>query len=467
MTRLLSRGLVLAALLGACADEEAPPPDTTEQGDDEAFLGGKATVFNASVLAFAQPVPGLSPEREDDFFIGNAIFNRSWVTAPASVVDMDGLGPFFNARNCSGCHFKDGRGRPPEKPGEEFLSMLLRLSIPGAGPHGEPVGDPVYGGQLQGSAILGVEPEGRARVSYTERAGSYADGEPWSLRVPTYTIDSPGYGALDPAVMISPRVAPQVIGLGLLEAVPEETILALADPDDQDGDGVSGRPNRVWDATAQRMALGRIGWKANQPDLRQQTLGAFNGDMGITSSLFPKDHCTGAQQACLDATSGGEPELREDFAAPVVLYMRTLAVPARRRWKDPQVRQGKELFARARCTGCHVEQLTTGASPEVPELAFQTFRPYTDLLLHDMGPELADGRPDHEATGSEWRTPPLWGIGLFKTVNRHTYYLHDGRARNLAEAILWHGGEAQASRDAFVALPRADRDALLAFLGSL
>lgn len=452
-------------VLAACADEESLPVVVDDPA--EPLSGGAATVFDASVGAFAQPVPGLSSAREDDFFVGNALFNRGWITAPASVADMDGLGPLFNATNCSGCHFKDGRGRPPEEPDEDFLSMLLRLSIPGADAHGGPLPEPTYGGQLQGSAILGVPPEGRPRVSYSERPGAYADGEPWSLRVPTYTLDEPGYGPFRPDTLVSPRVAPHLVGLGLLEAVPEGVILALADPDDLDGDGISGRPNRVWDGAAQRETLGRFGWKANQPSLRQQTLGAFNGDIGITSGLFPQDHCTEAQLACREAKDGGAPELRESFADPVIHYMRTLAVPARRRWREPAVRRGKELFARLRCASCHTERLTTGVYPEVPELEGQAIRPYTDLLLHDMGEGLADGRPDFAASGSEWRTPPLWGIGLFRTVNRHTYYLHDGRARDLAEAILWHDGEARPSREAFVGLPRPDREALLAFLGSL
>jgi CxxC motif-containing protein (DUF1111 family) len=468
MTHPLARcwWLLGAFLLAACGGEE---PAASPPADDpaEPFSGGAATVFDASTAAFSHPVPGLSPERDEEFFVGNALFNRGWVTAPASVVDMDGLGPLYNATNCSGCHFKDGRGRPPEKPGEGFLSMLLRLSIPGSDEHGEPLPEPTYGGQLQGSAILGVPPEGEARVTYTEVTGTYSDGDPWALRAPTYTVENLGYGPLHPQTLVSPRVAPQMIGLGLLEAIPEEVILALADPDDRDGDGISGRPNRVWDAAARRPALGRFGWKANQPSLRQQTLGAFNGDIGITSALFPKDPCSEAQLTCREAKNGGEPELREEFAAAVVHYARTLAVPARRHWQDGQVRRGRELFAQLRCASCHTERLTTGAYPEVPELEHQPIRPYTDLLLHDMGEGLADGRPDYEASGSEWRTPPLWGIGLFHAVNRHTYYLHDGRARDLAEAILWHGGEAQASRDAFVRAPRADREALLAFLRSL
>lgn len=457
----------LALSFAACADEGGTGQQALHDSNTDAFSGGNTTVFDVSIGAFSQAIPTLDPEHEDKFFIGNAIFNRGWISAPASVVDMDGLGPVYNATNCSSCHFKDGRGRPPEKPGADFTSMLIRLSIPGVAEDGGVIPEPVYGGQLQGNAILGVDPEGRAQVDYAEQSGSYADGETWSLRIPSYRIEDLAYGPMDPATLFSPRVAPQMIGLGLLEAIPEATIRGLADPDDRDQDGISGRTNEVWDAQLQQKMMGRFGWKANQPNVRQQVLGAFNGDMGITSSLFPQDHCTEAQKACSEAKNGGTPELREDFADAVAFYSRTLAVPARRRWNDPKVQRGKELFAQVHCNSCHIETLKTGTYEEIPELSHQEIHPYTDLLLHDMGEGLADGRPDFEANGNEWRTPPLWGIGLFKVVNRHTYYLHDGRARGLAEAILWHGGEAQASRDAFVQMSKTDREALLAFLESL
>jgi CxxC motif-containing protein (DUF1111 family) len=270
--------------------------------------------------------------------------------------------------------------------------------------------------------------------------------------------------------LFSPRVAPAVFGLGLLAAVPAEALEALADPDDVDGDGISGRVNHVWDAQAQAPAIGRFGWKANQPNLLQQTAGAFLGDMGITSSLFPAGECAAAQEQCLVQPSGGEdgaPELSDSLLASVVHYMHTLAVPARRRVDDLEVLEGKRLFMDSGCAECHVPKLETGALEGFAELSGQVIRPYTDLLLHDMGDDLGDGRPDFEATGNEWRTPPLWGIGLVHTVNRHDYLLHDGRARGVLEAVLWHGGEAEAARDAVLALSETDRRRLVAFLESL
>jgi CxxC motif-containing protein (DUF1111 family) len=412
------------------------------------------------------------------FFVGNSFFNQNWVTAPASTTARDGLGPLFNARSCAGCHFKDGRGRPPAFDGELPTGFLLRLSIPGTDIHHAPAPEPNYGGQLQEAAIAGVPAEGQVRVRYTEIGGAFADGTPYSLRAPSYTLDHLAYGDLHPEVLVSPRVANQVIGMGLLEAIPEATLLSWADPNDRNGDGVSGRPNYVWDAYNNRMAPGRFGWKANQPSVVQQVAGAFAGDMGITTGLFAQPNCAQPQAACLSAPNGGAPnggapesegapEIDDDDFLKVVLYTSALAVPARRDWEDPTVLEGKQLFNQAGCAACHIPSTTTGIHPTIPALSQQVIFPYTDLLLHDMGEGLADGRPDFQATGREWRTPPLWGIGLIETVNGHTNYLHDGRARSLLEAILWHGGEAEAAKNFVLQLPADARAALLAFLQSL
>jgi CxxC motif-containing protein (DUF1111 family) len=413
------------------------------------------------------PLPGLSPEQETRFFVGNSFFNRNWVIAPSSTAARDGLGPLHNARSCSACHLRDGRGQPPATPDEPMVSLLLRLSIPGHDAHRGVVPEPRYGDQLQGFAVPGVPPEGQVVITYAESPGTFADGEAYSLRQPTYTLTALGYGALHPEIRLSPRVAPFIIGLGLLEAVPADTLLAGADPEDRDGDGISGRPNMVWDASTQQPVLGRFGWKANQPSVAQQTAAAFLGDIGITSTLFPDENCTAVQHACREAPRGGQPELAADILHSVVFYARTLAVPARRQWDDPEVLHGKQLFIQAQCTHCHTPTLRTGTVAELPGLSHQVIRPYTDLLLHDMGAGLADGRSDFAATGQEWRTPPLWGIGLIQTVNGHTTFLHDGRARNLFEAILWHGGEADAAREAFRTMPSPDRQALIRFLESL
>lgn len=423
-------------------------------------------MFDVTANAFGQPARNLPLDRRTAFFVGNALFNRNWVTAPASTEGSDGLGPVFNARSCSSCHFHDGRGRPPVDAEEPMVSLLIRLSVPGSDSDGGPLAEPTYGGQLGPRAILGVPAEGRAIVSYEEVAGTFGDGEPYSLRVPRYELVV-AFGSPHPDLSISPRVAPFLIGLGLLTAVEEQTIVGLADEDDGNGDGVSGRPNRVWDRRRQTMALGRFGWKANQPTVEQQSAGAFLGDIGITSTLFPEEDCPESQLECRAAPSGGEPELDDLKLERVTFYTHLLAVPARRDVDDPGVRRGEALFASIGCASCHVPTLVTGELDGFPELADQTIHPYTDLLLHDMGEGLADHRPDYEADGFEWRTPPLWGIGLVETVNRHSLFLHDGRARGLAEALLWHGGEAQTSRERFRWLTRGDREALIRFLESL
>ena len=438
--------------------------DTVE---NRSLLGGTTTIVNMTPNAFGQVAPGLAREYELLFFVGNSFFNQNWVTAPASTTARDGLGPFFNARSCAGCHFKDGRGRPPEFEGESPTGFLLRLSIPGATAHGAPLADPVYGGQFQDNAIGDILPEGSYRIEYIEIAGTFNDGTPYSLRQPIYYLENLNYGDMDADIMVSPRVANQMIGMGLLEAIPESTILAMADPDDLDEDGISGRPNYVWDYVNNTTALGRFGWKANQPNIHQQVAGAFAGDIGITTSLFPSMNCTDFQDDCMAAINGGEPEIEDEDLERVIIYASSLAVPMQRNWDDPEVQRGQQLFDELQCAACHTPTIETGTHPTFDVYSHQTIHPYTDLLLHDMGEGLADNRPDFEATGTEWRTAPLWGIGLFETVNGHTYYLHDGRARSLEEAILWHGGEGANARDLYIALSVLDREALLAFLRSL
>jgi CxxC motif-containing protein (DUF1111 family) len=431
-----------------------------------ALSAGAATVFDTTHDAFSQPIPTLSRERRRAFFVGNSFFSQNWVIAPASVDTRDGLGPFFNARSCSTCHFKDGRGRPPE-PGAPFSVALLRVSIPGKGPHGEPLPDPVYGDQIQGNAIPGVPREADVVAAYEPVDGVFADGMRYSLRRPRYRLENPGFGPPPKDLLMSPRVGPALIGVGLLEAIAIANLDSLADPGDANHDRISGRLNVVWDAVHGTRAPGRFGWKAEQPSVRQQVAAAFLGDIGITSSVFPAENCSAREPPCEVQPNGGAPEATAGVLDDIVLYARTLAVPARRNGKAPRTRRGEVLFTEARCSACHVPSFTTAAVPDVPELGGQLIHPYTDLLLHDLGRGLADDRPAFEADGSEWRTAPLWGLGLVSTVNGHTLYLHDGRARTLAEAILWHDGEAAGARAAFIAMKSADRDALVQFVASL
>ena len=572
-------GLILAAV--ATAAPAAPSPseraailapasrfDAAERW--ERLPGGSATNrrrFDRD--AFSQPSANISFEARAEFAIGNALFRRLWVSAPSSTRSADGLGPLYNARACQRCHLKDGRGHPPENAQDSTVSMLLRLSVPPrtdaerarlASGREAAIPEPTYGTQLQDVAAPGHAAEGRIRITRVPREVALAGGATATLETPSYAIVDPGYGPLDPRVMTSPRVAPPMIGLGLLEAIAESDVTARADPGDADGDGISGRARWVWSPSNGRMMLGRFGWKAGAATIADQSAAAMSGDIGVSSPLAPAPwgECTERQRACRDAPHGADPGSGADsgaglagaesgsgsgaglagtepgsgadlgadpagtesdsgsgadsgadiagtasgsgtdsgadeFEAPaavmdaIVFYSRNLAVPARRAVDDPNVLAGKALFYRSGCTGCHTPKHATRADWPIEPLAGQLIWPYTDLLVHDMGEGLADGRPEGHvgghaegdagsdaeggagggASGREWRTAPLWGIGLTEVVNGHTRFLHDGRARNLTEAILWHGGEAQASREAFRAMPKAERDALLAFLKSL
>jgi CxxC motif-containing protein (DUF1111 family) len=455
--------------------------DFTKPEPSEALPGGTTTVRAQNTSnAFSQPSGNISFERELDFKIGNALFRKNWVAAPSSTLASDGLGPLYNARACQDCHLKDGRGHPP-KPSENAVSMFLRLSIPG-GPSPEGIADylatlpdPVYGHQLQDFASPGQTPEGKMAITYTDLPVTLSDGAVITLQSPNYTITDPQFGPPNPDLMLSPRVAPQMIGLGLLEAIPAADILALADENDADGNSISGRPNIVWSLEQGAPMLGRFGLKAGAPSIRHQSAGAFSGDMGLSSILFPdpSGDCTDAQPDCRNAPNGQEPDIRDGHEVDnrsldlIAFYSRNLGVPARRNLDNPQVLAGKQVFYSLGCNSCHQPKFVTNRLKGQPEQSFQLIWPYTDLLLHDMGEGLADNRPEARATGREWRTPPLWGIGLTKTVSGHTQFLHDGRARNLLEAILWHSGEATAARNALIALPKPNRDALITFLESL
>nr|WP_253278645.1 di-heme oxidoredictase family protein [Pseudomonas thivervalensis] len=461
--------------LGLSACDDAPRFTQAEPG--EARSGGAATVRKSDQNAFSLPSANLPPSRRVDFSVGNSFFRSPWVIAPSTTTARDGLGPLFNTNACQNCHVKDGRGHPPAPDATSAVSMLVRLSIPDAPAYAKVieqlgvVPEPVYGGQLQDMSVPGVAPEGKVRVDYRPVPVRFKDGTVVELRKPNLQITQLGYGPMHPDTRFSARVAPPMIGLGLLEAIPDEALLANAEAQARENNGIAGRPNLVWDDVQQKTVLGRFGWKAGQPNLNQQNVHAFSGDMGLTTSLRPFDDCTEAQVDCKRAPSGngpaGEPEVSDNILRLVLFYSRNLAVPARRDVNSPQVLAGKNLFFQAGCQSCHTPKYTTAANAAEPELANQVIRPYSDLLLHDMGEGLADNRSEFKASGRDWRTPPLWGIGLTETVNGHTQFLHDGRARNLLEAVLWHGGEAQAAQRQVLAFNAEQRAALLAFLNSL
>lgn len=448
----------------------------------ERMQAGAATttkLVNADI--FSQPSANLGFEGQQRFALGNGLFRKDWVSAPSSTRASDGLGPLFNARSCQSCHIKDGRGHAPVNVDDPAVSLLVRLSVPPDGRQEAAIAagelpaapDPVYGLQLQDFAVAGLPAEGRVRIEYDAVPVVLSDGEKVELRKPRLSIDNPGFGPFARGLMTSARVAPPMIGLGLIEAIHPADILAREDPDDVDGDSISGRASWVRGADGER-TLGRFGWKAVEPMVRSQTAHAFAGDMGLSTPDAPNHwgDCTERQPACLAMPNGAQAELGaeevpEELMALVAHYATNLAVPARRDENDPQVLAGKKLFYESGCVACHTPKYVTSRRVEQKEHRFQLIWPYSDFLLHDMGEDLADHRSEGPATGVEWRTPPLWGIGLSAIVNGEASYLHDGRARTLLEAVLWHGGEAAAARRRVVEMDPADRAALIRFLESL
>ncbi len=442
------------------------PPASHELLD--ARSAGEATTPVQSRIAFTQHVPGLTPEQLRAFALGDRVFRTSWVEAPASVVQFDGLGPFFSSRSCSGCHVRDGRGRPPEGPGDASRAVVTKLAVLDASGRWQP--DPHYGHRLNERAVRGLVPEARLVVHWEEVEHVYPSGGRTTLRRPRFEVAGAAYGPLAHGAQLSVRIAPAVIGVGLLESVPDSTLIALADSADTDGDGVSGRVHWL-DATAREAAgatrvPGRFGWKAAQPSLAGQVTAALADDIGITTPAKREVELTQAQGAAKRRIQGGQPELEGALLDALLDYCRMVAVPARRDLDDTAVRRGADRFRGAGCASCHVATLTTGED-RVAAMSRQVIHPYSDLLLHDMGPGLSDGLPELGAQAAEWRTAPLWGIGLAASVNGFLYLLHDGRARSHEEAVLWHGGEAQQSRDAFRALPASSRSDLIRFLESL
>ncbi|WP_246207069.1 di-heme oxidoredictase family protein [Methylocystis heyeri] len=411
--------------------------------------------------AFNQPFATLGGAQIETFHKGSGVFRQAWVIGPSQDhPDFEGLGPLYNRLSCIACHARNGRGAAPEDAGGVARSMVLRLSVPGADAHGGPAPHPAYGGQLNPEGVPGVPGEGRAVLSYAFFETALADGTAVPMRRPRVAVTDLAYGPLGASAMTSLRNAPPVFGLGLLEAVPEKQIV--------EGTKNGGKANYVFDVASGAVKLGRFGLKANQPSLEQQIAGAFAEDIGISSSLFPGATCTGAETACLAAAKNDRNiELSRAQLDAVLLYIRALAPPARRGAEDAGVRQGEALFAASGCSACHRESFTLAALSSLPGVEGEEIHPYTDLLLHDMGEDLADGRPDFLAGPREWRTPPLWGLGLAGKFGDGGDYLHDGRARSLTEAILWHGGEAQAAASAFRKLSSGEREALLAFLNSL
>lgn len=463
--------VLLAIIIAACTGGESTASnpettDTTAAPPDPAPEADTSVDDAALPIVFDQPFATIDGDLLDQFLEGQALFNAVWTPAGEGDPATDGLGPLFNASSCADCHPASGRRQVPPDGELTDVGLVVRLSVPQIDPiTGAPVPEPTYGDQLQDSAVEGLEGEGRIFTNYVVQTGNYPDGTPFEILWPTVNVRGPTQGPLTPLVQFSARIGGQLIGTGLLEAVPEETILALADPSDIDGDGISGRPNFVWNSVTEATEFGRFGWKSNLATLEQQIAQAFHGDLGLSSPLIPAQSCSPAQATCNELAGDDEFEVTEEQLDAIATYLRLLAIPEPRTEGNPAAERGQEHFRDFGCTSCHIETLVTGPS-DIPELSNQTIQPYTDLLLHDLGFDMSDDRPDFQATPLEWRTPPLWGLGLIPVENDRGF-LHDGRARTLEEAILWHGGEGSISRGNFLRADAADRDDLIEFLRSL
>ena len=450
----------------------------------EEYSGGNGTVKVNNKNSYSLPMKNLRSDQKIDFLIGNGLFKREWLPAPSIKASSDGLGPFFNATSCQGCHIKDGRGHPPNLTLEfdDSISMVFHLSIPPQSESDEylvdayrvkSVDDPMYGGQLSDFAIEGLLSEGQINISYEYIPIAFDNGTVVTLSKPIYSIKSLNYGDLHSDIQISARVAQPMIGLGLIQAISQNDILANEDPDDQNNDTVSGVANIVWDNDLNSTNVGLFGWKAAQPSIRQQSADAFHNDMGLSSKHYPNgSNCSERQIECNGYEHGNSPNV-DDFEISsnqldlIEFYSSHLAVPARRNYDNEKVLAGKKIFYESGCTSCHTPKFITAKSDYSSALSEQLIWPYSDFLLHDMGDELADDSRAFKASGREWRTQPLWGIGLTQEVNGHTQFLHDGRANSLIEAILWHGGEAEKSKQEILKLSVEEVENLIKFIESL
>lgn len=529
---LTSLALTLAACGGSNnSTTQQPIPSPAPSYTNVVNLGGDTTATDTSNSGhgFSTPAPNLTATEFEQHLAGDANFEVAFTTAPNDQhPEFDGLGPVFNNADCNSCHQRDGRpssvvvnrnGGPVKLSSED--AIFLRISIEEEGlncteqtvdnNYCAPVAVPTFSDQLFHRGVLTARHDwtenpsvGQADVyiSYEYSNFTYPDGAVIELKKPIFDVRNPydapsetlASGAptsrlFQDDVKFGARNGMPVFGLGLLEAISEADIVALADPQDTNNDGISGKANYVFDKIKANasdpypVSIGRFGWKANTPTVRQQSLGALRGDMGITNPLFPNESIENtplhddylARTGYVDTGIGpdGGPEANQEFSDDVTFYAETLAVPARRNVDAENVIAGAVLFEQVNCTGCHTPSFTTqtamdiGGKPAIAALQGQTIYPFSDMLLHDMGEGLSDGRRDFLASGNEWKTRPLWGIGLTKTVNPGAGFLHDGRAETLEEAILWHGGEAVKSRDEFAKLSKSERDNLIAFLGSL
>lgn len=488
---LLSASLIMSGC-EQVSNADYLKPTAPTFSPEENNPGGETSVSHLPFASFQLPAANLADQLKPAFHAGKALANQPWIKAPTITTARDGLGPLYNARTCLSCHVKGGKGLIPSDSSSPISSTLVRLSKPsgdddllkteGVIPH------PMYGDQMQGQSTSlahqlrhsqkpgtlkhDIAPESYIFIHWDKQTFTYPDQHQVELRKPRLEFTQLGYGPLGDDTLFSIRVAPAIHGMGLLELISEQDLIKLADEYDSNNDGISGRVNQVWDIEKQATVIGRFGLKANKPSLKMIVAGAFKNDIGISSPLFPDQPCSTQQTSCNTQVNGNTPEhgnveLSAELLTLATNFNRDLAPVIRRNSQNKQVMQGRELFYRTGCNQCHQPRFITAKSEQTKHLSQQTIWPYSDLLLHDMGPELADGRPDFLATGREWRTAPLWGVGLLQQVNGSQVLLHDGRAQTVEQAILWHGGEAELAKNSFVNLTNKQRAQLIKFVNSL
>ena len=443
---------------------------------DPSLPGGETSNQVENKNSFSLSSRNLEEHMRINFLVGNALFERMWEDSSISKnIAKDGLGPFFSARSCESCHINDGRGHIPLTNKEDKISVVIQISqnIAQSNDYIKNIEDDIYGGQISEFAVKDVLKEADIIIDYKYSLEMYEDGRVVELRRPIIKIDNLNYGDFNESTIFSARIAQPMIGLGLIEHISDQSLLMNEDINDTNNDGVSGKANKVWDIENEKLAIGRFGWKAAQPSVYQQTADAFYHDMGLSNKLYSNPfNCTSKQVECAKAISGNSEEyddleVSNDQLDLVTFYSSQLGVPARRSINAENVKKGKEIFFALNCNSCHVESFTTGDTGSHANLNNQIIYPYSDFLLHDMGESLSDGVSEFFAQGSEWRTPPLWGIGLTSIVSDEYGYLHDGRARTIEEAILWHGGEANEIIQNYKKLKKNEVNQLLSFINSL
>ena len=428
---------------------------------------GEFLSFDKNKSVLLKPIDNLNDQEYDNFILGRSFFTIPWVEAPSATTARDGLGPLFNANTCISCHPSNGRGTLFNKDGLESRSLIARLSINAndSKEHNKLlkykgfIPSSIYGSQLSVNAIHGVEFEGKVKIDFKEFEVLFPDGEKQILLKPNYSLENLNYGTLEERTIISYRISPTLNGMGLIELISNQDILKNVDEQDINNDGISGRANYVYSNLTKKEELGKYTWKASVAFLKEQIAGAAFNDMGLTTSIFANENCTSSQQKCNDAPKARDAiDLPDDRLDAIAYYLKHIKSYTPKVTKEYE--EGLEIFEQISCSKCHISSFDT-------KKGFKVY-PYSDFLLHDMGNDLADGRVEFKANGNEWRTAPLWGLALHEKINgEKPRLLHDGRARNFQEAILWHGGEAIKAKENYMNLPKEKREKLLKFLEEL